>query len=88
MGTGAPQRPLGGRPQGAAGLVTPPRGRRPVKPWVTAFLDCYSRLIMGWAVSLYPNAATVLAAMRRALVVDPDRGPFGGCRASWCPTAD
>jgi putative transposase len=32
-------------------LVTPPRGRRPVKPWVTAFLDCYSRLIMGWAVS-------------------------------------
>jgi putative transposase len=59
-------------------LVTPPRGRRPVKPWVTAFLDCYSRLIMGWALSLRPDSATVLAAMRRALVVDPERGPFGG----------
>jgi putative transposase len=59
-------------------LVTPPRGRRPVKPWVTAFLDCYSRLIMGWAVSLRPDSGTVLAAMRRALVVDPERGPFGG----------
>ena len=59
-------------------LVTPPRGRRPVKPWVTAFLDCYSRLIMGWALSLRPDSGTVLAAMRRALVVDPERGPFGG----------
>jgi len=59
-------------------LVTPPRGRRPVKPWVTAFLDCYSRLIMGWALSLRPDSATVLAAMRRALVVDPERGSFGG----------
>ena len=59
-------------------LVPPPRGRRPVKPWVTAFLDCYSRLIMGWALSLRPDSGTVLAAMRRALVVDPERGPFGG----------
>ena len=59
-------------------LVTPPRGRRPVKPWVTAFLDCYSRLIMGWALSLHPDSAMVLAAMRRALAVDPERGPFGG----------
>jgi len=30
------------------------------------------------ALSLRPDSATVLAAMRRALVVDPERGPFGG----------
>lgn len=58
--------------------VTPPRGVRPVKPWVTLFLDGYSRLVMGWALSLRPNAATVLATLRRGLIVDPERGPFGG----------
>ena len=59
-------------------LVTPPRGARPRKPWMTTFLDCYSRLIMGWALALRPDAATVLAALRRGLVVDPQRGSFGG----------
>ena len=59
-------------------LVTPPRGTRPCKPWVTLFVDCYSRLIMGWALSLRPDSATVLAAPRRGLVIDPERGPFGG----------
>ena len=59
-------------------LVTPPRGSRPVRPWVTLFVECYSRLIMGWALSLRPNSATVLAALHRGLVVDPERGPFGG----------
>lgn len=58
--------------------VTPPRGTRPVKPWVTLFIDCFSRLIMGWALSLRPDSAVVLAAMRRGLVIDPERGPFGG----------
>ncbi|MDN5929629.1 MAG: transposase family protein, partial [Pseudonocardia sp.] len=37
--------------------VTPPRGTKPCKPWVTLFLDCYSRLIMGWALSLRPDSA-------------------------------
>ena len=36
--------------------------------------DKRARLTMGWALSLYPNSATVLAALRRGLVVDPDRG--------------
>jgi putative transposase len=66
-------------------LVTPPRGMRPCKPWVTLFLDCYSRLIMGWALSLRPNSATVLATFRRGLVVDPARGPFGGVPMSLVP---
>lgn len=58
-------------------LVTPPVGVRPYKPWVTLFVDCFSRLIMGWAVSLYPNAATVLAGLRSALLVEEGK-PFGG----------
>jgi putative transposase len=46
-------------------LVLPPRCRRPQKPWATLFLDAFSRLIMGWAIALYPSAATVLAALGR-----------------------
>jgi putative transposase len=59
-------------------LVTPPRGTRPRKPWMTTFSDCCSRLIMGWALALRPDAAPVLAALRRGLVADPHRGSFGG----------
>ncbi|MDQ3676341.1 MAG: hypothetical protein M3401_05985 [Actinomycetota bacterium] len=33
---------------------------------------------MGWAISLRPSQAEVLAALRMAVVVDPERGPFGG----------
>ena len=65
--------------------VIAPGRTLPVKPWVTLFLDCYSRLIMGWAVALRPDAAVVLAALRRGLVVDPDRGPFGGVPAVLVP---
>jgi putative transposase len=39
--------------------VLAPRAQRPCKPWVTVFLDAYSRLVMGWAVSLYPSSAHV-----------------------------
>lgn len=59
-------------------LVMAPRAQQPRKPWVTLFIEAYSRLIMGWALSLHPNAAVVLAALRRGIVVDPARGPFGG----------
>jgi putative transposase len=45
---------------------------------VTLFLDAYSRLVMGWAISLYPSSATALTALRMGLVIDPERGPFGG----------
>jgi putative transposase len=59
-------------------LVMAPRAQRPDKPWVTLFLDAYSRLIMGWAISIYPSAATVLAALGKGIRVDSERGPFGG----------
>ena len=59
-------------------LVLPPRGLRPQKPWVTLFLDGFSRAVMGWALSLQPSAASVLAALRMALLQDSDQGPFCG----------
>jgi len=42
------------------------------------FMDGFSRLIMGWAISMYPSSATVLAALRSAITIDPECGPFGG----------
>ena len=35
-----------------------------------AVLDAYSRLVMGWALSLYPSSAHVLAAMRAGIAVE------------------
>jgi putative transposase len=58
--------------------VLPLRGRRAVKPWLTVIIDAYSRLIMGWALSIRPTSAEVLAALREAIVIDPERGPWGG----------
>ncbi len=40
--------------------------------------DGFSRLVMGWALSLQPTSAEVLVAIREAIVIDPDRGPWGG----------
>lgn len=54
------------------------RAQHPARPWATLFLDGFSRLIVGWALSLRPTQAEVLAALRMAIVVDPDRGAFGG----------
>lgn len=59
-------------------LVVAPGGRGRCRPWVTLFLDDFSRAIMGWAISLRPSSAEVLAALRDALLVHAERGPFGG----------
>ena len=59
-------------------LVLPPKARQPSRPWVTLMLDAYSRLVMGWAIAPYPSSASVLTALRMGIVVDPERGPFGG----------
>lgn len=59
-------------------LVIAPRAQRARKPWATLFIDGFSRLIMGWALSLYPTSGVVLAALRQGMLVDPARGPFGG----------
>jgi putative transposase len=59
-------------------LVVSPGRRRGRRPWVTLFLVDCSRAIMGWAISLQPSSAEVLAALRDATLVDSGRGPFGG----------
>jgi putative transposase len=58
--------------------VLPLRGTRLVRPWLTVIEDGFSRVVMGWVLSLYPTSAEVLCAIREAVVVDPDRGPWGG----------
>lgn len=58
--------------------LVPLRGKRPVRPWLTVIVDGFSRLVMGWALSLYPTTAEVLVAIREAIVIDPERGPWGG----------
>jgi putative transposase len=50
-----------------------------LKPWITLFIDLYTRAIMGWVISCErPTRASVIAALRRAIMHDPDEGPFCG----------
>jgi putative transposase len=60
--------------------VLAPRATRAQRPSATLFVDQFSRLIVGWALSLQPTVAEVLAAVRMAVVEDPER-PFGGVPA-------
>lgn len=53
------------------------RAQRPQRPWVTLIVDGFSRLIVGWALSLQPTQAEVLSALRGAVVADSARC-FGG----------
>ncbi len=52
--------------------------RRVVKPWLTLFVDEFSRAIMGFAVAETASQESVLAALRSAILVAPSGGPFGG----------
>ena len=58
--------------------VLPPRGSKLIRPWVTVFLDARTRAVMGYAVNEIQTAADVHAALRQAIEVVPERGPFGG----------
>ncbi len=59
-------------------VLAPGQSNIPKKPWLTYFLDAFSRAIMGWAISLQPNQSVVLAAFRQAILHNPQRGPFYG----------
>ncbi|GIF13978.1 Mu transposase C-terminal domain-containing protein [Actinoplanes teichomyceticus] len=61
-------------------LVLPPRGPA-VCPWLTSIIDDGTRALVGWAIALTPHTGTVLTALRMALVVDEQRGPFGAVPA-------
>jgi putative transposase len=62
-------------------LLLPRRGRA-VKPWLTSVVDDGTRALLGWAITLTPNTATVLTALRMALTHDPECGPFGAVPAA------
>ncbi len=55
-------------------LVIAPGHSRPRAPWVTWCLDDHSRAVMGWALSLQPSSAEVLAALRASMLGDPLHG--------------
>lgn len=59
-------------------LVVPPRGKEPVRPWITLFADTFSRGVAGLAASLRPTEAEVLAALGAALRRNDELGPFHG----------
>lgn len=62
-------------------VVLPQRGLTACRPWVTTIVDDGTRALVGWSISLAPHAGTVLAAIRMAMVHDPERGPFGAVPA-------
>ena len=53
-----------------------------IKPWLTSFLDRFSRVVCGWAISGQPSQESVLAALRAAILTEPPYGPAGGIPVS------
>lgn len=52
---------------------------RPRRLWMTYYIDCYSRMVMGWMVSVRESSDAVLEALRDAILIDPEAGsPQGG----------
>jgi len=59
--------------------VKPPgKHVKAVRPWLTIFVDCYSRAIMSYVVSLRPNQGHVLAGLGAAIRLRDGHGPFHG----------
>jgi putative transposase len=53
-----------------------------IKPWLTSFLDRFSRAVCGWAISGQPSQESVLAALRASILTEPPYGPVGGIPVS------
>lgn len=47
-------------------------------PWATVFVDTFSRAITGFAIAVTPSRESILAALRAAIMVEGEHGPFGG----------
>lgn len=58
--------------------VIGPRSNKPQRPYLTWLIDCGTRHLLGWAVSLRPTRGEVLAAIRASVQSDPNRGPAHG----------
>lgn len=61
-------------------VVAPPRGK-PLRPWLTTFVDHATRVVMGWAIGTSRDSGSVLSALRSALLCDPTQGGAGGIPA-------
>ncbi|MDQ3677465.1 MAG: DDE-type integrase/transposase/recombinase [Actinomycetota bacterium] len=60
-------------------VVLPGRPTRPKCLAMTYFIDCYSRMVMGWMISARESSDAVLEALRDAILIDPEAGsPHGG----------
>ncbi len=56
-----------------------PGHRKEKKLWMTYFIDCFSRMVMGWMVSVRQSSDAVLEALRDSILCDPDDDrPYGG----------
>lgn len=58
--------------------VMVPRSNKPKRPYLTWLIDCGTRHILGWAISIRPTRGEVLAAIRASVQRDPLRGPAHG----------
>ena len=60
-------------------VILPGRPTRPKHLWMTYFIDCYSRMVMGWMVSARESSDAVLEALRDSILIDAEAGvPHGG----------
>jgi putative transposase len=63
-------------------MVAHPTTGKPVRPWLTAWLDWRTRRITGWCLSLNPDSSTILAALRHGLLHQREAN-MGGPDAVW-----
>lgn len=55
--------------------IRTPNSRKIVRPWITLFIDSWSRAIAGVAVSIQPNQSVILESMRVSFGKQPHSGP-------------
>ena len=64
---------------GVLAVTLLPGHSKPKKLWMTYFIDCYSRMVMGWMVSVRQSSDAVLEALRDAILHDADNDRvYGG----------
>lgn len=57
-------------------FVLDERGK-PVRPWLTAWYDIGSGMLVGWCISLNPNSGTITEALARAIAKKPSSEVYG-----------
>lgn len=57
-------------------FVLDERGK-PVRPWLTAWYDIGSGVLVGWCINLNPNSGTITEALARAIARKPNSPIYG-----------